>query len=191
MITTSALLLVGSFMMPFVPSSMTRNWTNKSTNILGDPPEIHGSMEAELLLDDARHVTTVTRRATHDLDSHTLPSSATKARLNTYAALSDGWDGEGSLAPDARAIESAFLLLAMIPLGVSVPHPMIARDGTVGFYWSNGRAFADIEIDGPGSFSIYAQSRIGSAPEQYVEGIPVSHEAVQILANCLYPLGQI
>lgn len=176
-------------MMPLVPPSFTRNWLEKREESKSRP--IHDSYGSEQFVATETAVKSFTRVATQNLSHSSYSLHATNSQLDVYASLADGWDGEESLAPSANAVLLAKQILDMIPAGISVPHPMISKEGVIGFYWSDENAFADIEIDGDNTFSIYAKRRKGAPFERYVEAISVDENARHALAECLVPLGRI
>lgn len=83
------------------------------------------------------------------------PASVVKAlgRLRTIGKWSDNWDGEGGLAPDSGAIESATLLLGFINsvLGM-VPNVGLNADGCPSLTFFND----DLEI----AFTLNSQSEV-------------------------------
>lgn len=133
---------------------------------------------------------TVTNLVTHRLQTSIALTKA-QAVLEGYARLKDGWDGEESVAPSRESLTLARQLLAHLPGGVSVPHPMVNSRGVIGFYWSNANAFADIEIDQNGTFSIFTKKRGLETVENFGDDLAINGGSTKILDGFLKPLGRI
>lgn len=79
-----------------------------------------------------------------------------------FAALADGWDGDGSLKPSAEAISAAKKFLSSIPPGIALPTPMVTSRGDMEFYWNLRTGYVDISFDVDGVGSFFARDRAGS-----------------------------
>jgi hypothetical protein len=64
-----------------------------------------------------------------------------------YKNLAPGWDGADSVPAPYPSVKFACELLRTIPEGYTMPKPMLSRNGTVGFYWSNRTHYVDLQID--------------------------------------------
>lgn len=87
--------------------------------------------------------------------------------LELYGDLKDGWNGPDSFGPKPEDIANAQTLLSRIPAGMPLPKSMIASSGSIGLYWNTELAFADIEIEGNGRFSLFTRKKIGTQEETF------------------------
>lgn len=78
-----------------------------------------------------------------------------------FADLSDGWNGEGSAGPSAKAVDAAKKFLQSIPPGIALPTPMLTDGGDMEFYWSVPAGYADISFDTNGVGSLFARNQWG------------------------------
>lgn len=113
------------------------------------------------------------------------PVAAVELELADYASLEDGWDGEESFAPSGTSLAQARLLLNYLPGGIPFPHPMLASDGEVGFYWDSTAAFADISIKPNGTFSLYLKDKRVGGGESFFEAISIDEFTRPYLAHRL------
>jgi len=91
------------------------------------------------------------------------------AELLSYKSFSDGWDGEGSLAPSHRDIDVAIAFTAMARDYLPLPTAMISPEGQIGLYWDTPLAYIDINFDVNGTLSIYSRRRdISKDNESYM-----------------------
>lgn len=92
------------------------------------------------------------------------PSAEDKlhARLLSYLALTDDWDGYGAAPPSIDAVLDAVAFLVMRPRDILLPFPQIASDGEVGLYWRTGKVHAEVGFYGDGDLSYYARYTSGS-----------------------------
>lgn len=88
--------------------------------------------------------------------------------IEQFAAIHDGWNGAGSVAPRAASVNAARTFLESIPPGVALPTPMITELGEMEFYWSLPTGYADISFDAEGIGSLFIR-RMGS-DELFEEG---------------------
>ena len=88
--------------------------------------------------------------------------------IGQFAAIHDGWNGAGSVAPRAASVNAARTFLESIPPGVALPTPMITELGEMEFYWSLPTGYADISFDAEGIGSLFIRS-MGS-DELFEEG---------------------
>ena len=78
--------------------------------------------------------------------------------IEQFAAIHDGWNGAGSVAPRAASVNAARTFLESIPPGVALPTPMITELGEMEFYWSLPTGYADISFDAEGIGSLFIRS---------------------------------
>ena len=78
--------------------------------------------------------------------------------IEQFAAIHDGWNGAGSVAPRAASVNAARTFLESIPPGVALPTPMITEFGEMEFYWSLPTGYADISFDAEGIGSLFIRS---------------------------------
>jgi hypothetical protein len=88
-----------------------------------------------------------------------------------YASLSDGWDGDGSLAPKTEHVLAAENFIKKLPKRYPLPSPMLSYTGVLGFYWDEEQAYADIEFIDKNKVSLYFRSRTDKNIEKYFEQI--------------------
>lgn len=78
--------------------------------------------------------------------------------IEQFAAIHDGWNGAGSVAPRAASVNAARTFLESIPPGVALPTPMITELGEMELYWSLPTGYADISFDAEGIGSLFIRS---------------------------------
>lgn len=116
--------------------------------------------------------------------------AAVKAELETYKLLSDGWDGEESVAPAPDDLRAAAELINGLPLGFPVPKPMIGSDGEVGLYWNTEKAFADFVIEESGLGSLFVR-RKDTGVEHFIDQILISSLDPAWLVEQLSPITEV
>ncbi|WP_291993284.1 hypothetical protein [Candidatus Accumulibacter sp. ACC003] len=89
--------------------------------------------------------------------------------IEQFAAIHDGWNGEGSVAPSAAAVNAARVFLDSIPPGIALPTPMMTELGEMEFYWSLPTGYADISFDAEGIGSFFVRDKDGK--EYFAESL--------------------
>ncbi|MDT3678069.1 MAG: hypothetical protein ROZ64_04445 [Burkholderiaceae bacterium] len=108
-----------------------------------------------------------------------------QSEIESYQTLENGWDGEGSMPPPSEQADAAKRLIGHLPAGIERPKPMLSSSGEIGFYWKADRFLADIEIDGPNSFSLFARSLTDPDVEIYLEDLPISEAGAAAIKETL------
>ena len=100
------------------------------------------------------------------ITNNALRMSPLVERINLLSAVSDGWKGEGSVAPSSRAKEEALVMLDKI-VGASPSRrpPLIGldEDGTFSFAWRSEDLKGHMTIYGDGTCSFSIKSSHSSA----------------------------
>lgn len=170
----STMALVAAFMLPPVPTRFPA-WATRSLSGSIDPTRAPESTES--LISPAFSMATSEKIASPGMLGHTQSSDKLqwlRAELDVYSDLKDGWDGPGSFGPNQDDIDCAKLVLAKLPGGLPLPKAMIASSGNVGLYWNTDLAFADIEIEGGGSLSLFARRKSGTQDEIFHDDVTVN-----------------
>lgn len=82
------------------------------------------------------------------------------AEMRSLRSLTDGWDGEGSIAPDTADLEAAEAFLASLPNGAPVPEAGVTADGYVEWYMKGPAGLATVSFN-KGRLIYYARSPKG------------------------------
>ena len=122
------------------------------------------------------------RRAASEIDLATVASSSAvhgrasmvKDEIRSYLTLVDGWEGASSLAPSPRHLELAIEIIDRLPSGIPIPKAMLSSNGTVGLYWDSHFSFADIEIDGDDSLSLFVRKKVEPRSEFFHDSVPIT-----------------
>jgi len=73
------------------------------------------------------------------------------SKLEPFAYLYDGWDGQGSRAPTVASLWQAVAdTCQLVAVGLPVPDPKALSDGTLGVYWKKGKRYATIDFESDG-----------------------------------------
>lgn len=99
------------------------------------------------------------RNAARTSIQHVTYNEPVYAELLSYKSFSDGWDGEGSVAPSLTDIEAAIAFVEMAVDYLPTPGAMLSPQGQVGLYWNTPSAYIDINFDSNGTISIYSRNR--------------------------------
>jgi len=108
---------------------------------------------------------------------------ALRSTLHRYKSLTDGWDGDDSVAAKPEHIDALERILDLLPAGVQTPNPMIASDGEVGFYWKSPEFVADLVIENATEFSLFIRSRNAGHNEIYIPTIAINSKAPAEISN--------
>ena len=104
--------------------------------------------------------------------------------LSSFSELSDGWDGEGSVAPKPSVITNAIRFLRLLPDSVKLPDATASADGEVGVYWKSSGVYIDIGFPSDGRISYYAEAHglvaRGAGP---FDGETISQELLDVIAR--------
>jgi hypothetical protein len=78
--------------------------------------------------------------------------------LRQYLSLQEDWDGYGAVAPGAIAVHHAMTLLSnALDSHLPTPRVMLSSCGTVGLYWRLPGIYAEMGMDGDGTFYWFAE----------------------------------
>lgn len=92
------------------------------------------------------------------------PLNKLSGTLNGYENLPVDWDGYGGLPPKGETVNDASEFLSLLPKETPLPKPMLSGNGNIGLYWKADDLYLDIEFEGNGTFSYYAEEA-GTAPK--------------------------
>lgn len=102
--------------------------------------------------------------------------------LAEIAALKDGWDGIGSVAPSALVVDNAAFAARQLVRATADAPEIVANDtGTIAFEWEWSGASAYMEI-GQSRYSMFVE--FDNRPTQYFDG------AVTALPDAFGSMGQ-
>lgn len=115
------------------------------------------------------------------------PLSQLIGTLTSYESLPEDWDGYGGIAPTSEAVSNATDFVSLLPADLPLPKPMLSGNGVVGLYWKTENLYLDIEFEGDGTYSYYAEKSGDSA--RYDDKISItSAELPEELEQILYSL---
>ncbi|MGH1524215.1 hypothetical protein ACRAWC_09330 [Leifsonia sp. L25] len=75
-----------------------------------------------------------------------LSGARNGAQFASIGALTDGWNGEGSLAPSTETLESVGRLIRQLPSELSSPEFTPNDNGTISIEWENTRGYVHLEV---------------------------------------------
>ena len=116
--------------------------------------------------EDTRHALVISKPAVTEIFFANAPMVQDKQthlreKIRQFAALPDGWDGQGSVKPSAAAVHAASAFLDGLPSGIAIPTPMVTRRGEMEFYWQLRAGYADVSFDADGIGSFFARNPAG------------------------------
>lgn len=155
-------------MMPLVPTRLSTWATTKSIQHTVDYSDEQVSTAS--LVSPVANSSTAERFASFGRTGSSQYSDKLQwlaEELELYGDLKDGWNGQDSFGPKPEDILTAQGLLLWIPAGLPLPKAMIASSGSIGLYWNTELAFADIEIEGNGRFSLFTRQKTGAQEETF------------------------
>ena len=164
----STAILVAAFMMPLVPTRLSTWAPTRSIQSTFDQSE--ETVSTALLVSPVANSSTSERFASPGWTGNSQSSDKLQwlaEELELYGDLKDGWNGPDSFGPKSEDIATAHALLSRIPAGFPLPKAMVASSGSIGLYWNTELAFADIEIESKGRFSLFTRQKIGAQEETF------------------------
>ncbi|GEM_PF-4202841 len=85
--------------------------------------------------------------------------AALHEEVDSYAELSQNWDGYGGNSPSEHVIASLRSFLAILPTGIDIPKVTLASSGLPSLYWDSENFFADLEFGGDAEVSLFARAK--------------------------------
>lgn len=101
--------------------------------------------------------------------------------MSSYRALEDGWDDISSEGICSDAVDVALAFLALLPHDVSAPEASASGDGTVDWYWRNGRCAATVTFYASGRVAYFAMTDTGSVKDSFKFSGSIPGELVESL----------
>lgn len=177
-ITTVGAIAIGSAVMRPIPSKQD-GWRLSEV-----PTLVSGNFKVmtEELISTAAAVTATSAEFAFVVNTQPKFESLRSA-LHRYRGLTDGWDGDDSVAAKSEHIDALERILDLLPAGVQTPNPMIASDGEVGFYWKSPEFVADLVIENETEFSLFIRSRNDGHKEIYMPTIAIGSQAPAEISN--------
>lgn len=96
-----------------------------------------------------------------------LPFLESHYEMLSYKALEDGWDGSSSRGIYADAVDAALAFLSLLPPDVSAPEASASGDGTVDWYWRNGRYAATVTFYPGRRVAYFAMTDAGHVKDSF------------------------
>ncbi len=87
-----------------------------------------------------------------------MPITRLADELAALKKLPQGWDGEGSVPPLAKALDDAKAFLDLLPPRAKLPRPIATADGEIELYWRTPTGYIDIGFGGDETISYFARA---------------------------------
>jgi hypothetical protein len=110
-----------------------------------------------------------------------LPFLDSHFEMLSYKGLKDGWDDVLSERISAESVDIALAFLAVLPPDVPVPEASASSDGTVDWYWRNGRYAATVTFYPDGRVAYFAMTDAGRVKDSFKFNGSVPDELVESL----------
>jgi hypothetical protein len=104
--------------------------------------------------------------------------------IASYGLLRPGWDDADALVPDRSQLWIVSTLVDELSAVHGLPKPMVSATGSVGLYWDFADRYADIEVEGDGSISVFTKLRSAPPVEQFEDGLKLNTAGIEKI-NCL------
>ena len=86
-----------------------------------------------------------------------MSHATTLSDILSYSTFTDGWDGDGSLAPSSFSIQRLQLALRSLPPRFPASTAMLSSDGAVGIYWHICETYVELDFDISGCASFFSR----------------------------------
>jgi hypothetical protein len=114
--------------------------------------------------------------------SKTILQRKAFSRIAELAGLKSNWDSYGAPAPNQTAVGNSIRVLTlMAPFDLSAANIMASAEGGIGFCFTNGNRYADIELSNDGQ--IIGVHYIGMAAPVLIESDGTDDSIKQALAQ--------
>ena len=95
--------------------------------------------------------------------------------------LEDGWDDISSTRISSSAVDVALKLLALLPYDLTPPAASASGDGTVDWYWRNGRHAATVTFYPSGRVAYFSMTDVGIVKDSFKFSGSIPAELVESL----------
>jgi len=99
----------------------------------------------------------------------------------SYRDLEDGWDDISSAGISSNAVDVALEFLALLPSDLTPPEASASGDGTVDWYWRNGRYAATVTFYPSGRVAYFAMTDTGRVKDSFKFSGSIPGELVESL----------
>ena len=100
------------------------------------------------------------------------PHRQLSSRIDSFAELEPGWNGEGSQPVSKMSLESAKALIPIVCIGGFRPHVYPTSEGGVQFEFEGDKAYVEVEVNGS-NYTLYVdtddEETAGASPEKIAE----------------------
>lgn len=110
-----------------------------------------------------------------------LPFLEAHYEMLAYRDLEDGWDGISSVGVSRKAADLALEFLALLPSDLNSPEASASGDGTVDWYWRNGRYAATVTFYPNGRVAYFSMTDAGRVKDSFKFNGSIPGELVESL----------
>lgn len=110
-----------------------------------------------------------------------LPFLEAHYEMLAYRDLEDGWDDISSLGVSRNAADLALEFLALLPPDLTPPEASASGDGTVDWYWRNGRYAATVTFYPNGRVAYFSMTNAGRVKDSFKFSGSIPGELVESL----------
>jgi hypothetical protein len=114
-----------------------------------------GAIQRPTLAPRSAMSTSVDTRASNDFQ-RMLAIQKIEGLLETFRSMDAGWDGYSAERVKDEAINQATVFLQLIPDSIPIPKVTLSSNGEISFYWKQNDAYAEIGLDGDGTYYYFA-----------------------------------
>lgn len=110
-----------------------------------------------------------------------LPFLEAHYEMLAYRDLEDGWDDISSVGVSRNAADLALEFLSLLPSDLNSPEASASGDGTVDWYWRNGRYAATVTFYPNGRVAYFSMTDAGRVKDSFKFSGSIPGELVESL----------
>lgn len=110
-----------------------------------------------------------------------LPFLEAHYEMLAYRDLEDGWDDISSVGVSRNAADLALEFLALLPSDLNPPEASASGDGTVDWFWRNGRYAATVTFYPNGRVAYFSMTGAGRTKDSFKFNGSIPSELVESL----------
>lgn len=154
----STLILTAAFLAP-VTATRRLTWETSTEN---DSKIIYVTADTITILLPGDIVSPTTDKLIEIETSPVLSArELLKRETESYAHLTLGWNGPGSVAPTRKAMDMAQLFIDSIPARLPLPRPMVSSNGEVALYRDLEGGYAEVSFETEGQAFFFSRNADG------------------------------